>query len=71
MKFEQLVAFLTGAAKYIVTHQENVTGLIHPSHFTAEEKVERRKAKAKRTRAKVKKAKLAGYNEESSPKEMT
>lgn len=71
MKFEQLVAFLAGAAKYIVTHQENVTGLIHPSHFTAEEKVERRKAKAKRTRAKVKKAKLEGYNGTSSSKEPT
>lgn len=54
MTFQQLANFLQGASQYIVTHQENKTGLIHPSHFTAEEKIERRKAKAKRTRAKVK-----------------
>lgn len=52
-------AYLTGLLKYHETHATNQTGLIHPAHFTAEEKIERRKAKAKRTRAKVKRAKLA------------
>jgi hypothetical protein len=55
---ERMIQFLQGAAKYIIDHTENRSGLIHPSHFTPEEKIERRKAKAKRTRAKVKKAKL-------------
>jgi Recombination endonuclease VII len=55
---ERMIQFLQGAGQYIVTHQKNVTGLIHPSHFTAEEKIERRKAKGKRTRAKAKAAKL-------------
>jgi len=57
MKVEQLVGFLNGAAAYLDTHRENQTGLIHPTHFTAEEKVERRKAKVKRQREKQKKLK--------------
>ncbi len=52
--------YLTGLLKYHERHATNQTGLIHPAHFTAEEKDERRKAKAKRTRAKLKKAKLTG-----------
>lgn len=55
----QLIAFLRGASKYIDDHQINNTGLIHPSHFTAEEKVERRKVKAKKVREKAKLLKAA------------
>lgn len=54
MSFEQLVAFANGAGAYLVKHQENQTGFIHPTHFTPEEKAERRKAKAKRAREKAK-----------------
>lgn len=50
-------AYLTGLLKYHETHATNQSGFIHPAHFTLEEKVEKRKAKAKRTRAKVKAAK--------------
>ena len=57
MKVEQLIGFLNGAAAYLDTHRENQTGLIHPTHFTPEEKFERRKAKAKRQREKQKKLK--------------
>lgn len=59
MPLEQLIAFLQGAGQYIDLHRENNTGLIHPTHFTAEEKIERRKAKAKREREKQKKLKAA------------
>jgi DNA-binding sugar fermentation-stimulating protein len=58
LKLEQLIAFLAGASAYIDTHRENQTALIHPSHFTAEEKAERRKAKAQKIRAKAKALKL-------------
>lgn len=59
MTFEQLIGFCQGTAEYLDVHRRNATGLIHPSHFTAEEKIERRKEKAKRTRAKAKAVKLA------------
>lgn len=59
MTKEQLIAFVNGAAEYLSTHQENQTGLIHPTFFTAEEKVERRKARAKNQREKQKKLKAA------------
>lgn len=54
MSFEQLLAFVNGSAVYLDVHRENQTGLIHPTHFTAEEKVERRKKKAKKAREKAK-----------------
>lgn len=47
-------AFLRGLVLYHEHHATNQTGLIHPAHFTAEEKVERRKAKAKKARVKAK-----------------
>ena len=50
-------AFMSGLVLYHQKHATNQTGLIHPAHFTAEEKVERRKAKAKRQREKQKKLK--------------
>jgi hypothetical protein len=34
----ELSAFLHGAAKYLQTHKVNITGLIHPTHKTDEEK---------------------------------
>ena len=58
LKLEQLIAFLAGASSYINVHRENVSGLIHPTHFTPEEKAERRKIKAKKAREKAKKLKL-------------
>lgn len=36
--------FLNGVGPYLELHKENQTGLLHPTHLTAEEK----KAKAKR-----------------------
>jgi hypothetical protein len=33
LKTEQLIEFLTGAARYIDVHQENRTDLIHPTHI--------------------------------------
>lgn len=54
MSFEQLIAFANGAGAYLIKHRENQTGFIHPTHFTPEEKVERRKAKAKKAREKAK-----------------
>lgn len=56
MGYDRMVKFLQGAATYVTHHAENRSGLIHPTHFSAEEKVERRKAKAKRKRAKEKAA---------------
>jgi hypothetical protein len=52
-------AFLLGLIEYHRVHATNRTGLIHPAHFTPEEKVIRQKAKAKRKRAKAKAEKLA------------
>jgi len=54
MGYDRMIKFLQGAAQYLIDHKENRSGLIHPTHFTAEEKIERRKAKAKRARAKAK-----------------
>lgn len=35
---KNLYAFLHGAAPYLQRHETNITGLIHPTHKTAEEK---------------------------------
>jgi hypothetical protein len=51
--------FLRELMKYHEVHATNQTGLIHPLHFTPEEKLERSKAKAKKARAKAKAAKSA------------
>lgn len=57
VKRENLPAFLQGAAKYLQLHRTNITGMIHPTHKTEEEKrVARNKAAVKR-RAEKKKAK--------------
>lgn len=59
MTLEQLIAFLHGAGDYIDMHRTNQTNLIHPTHFTPEEKMERRKAKVQREREQRKKEKAA------------
>lgn len=58
LKLERLIAFLAGSSTYIDVHRENLTGLVHPSYHTAEEKAERRKIKAKKARLKAKREKL-------------
>lgn len=59
IRLEQLIAFLAGASVYVDVHRTNQTTLIHPTHFTPEEKAERRKKKAKKARDKAKAAKKA------------
>lgn len=54
MSREQLLAFLSGAGAYLEKHKNNISGFIHPTFFTSEEKLARRKAKAKKQRAKLK-----------------
>lgn len=51
-------AFLEGLVKYHEKHATNQSGLIHPVHKTPEEKAERVKARAKKKRLAIKKAKL-------------
>jgi hypothetical protein len=46
--------FTNGVAAYLRTHLVNVTGLLHPTHKTDDEKRERRNAKARVARAKRK-----------------
>lgn len=46
--------YLTGLIEYHNTHATNQSGFIHPLHFTPEEKLERRKIKAKKARVKAK-----------------
>ena len=46
--------FTNGVANYLRIHAVNVTGLLHPSHKTEEEKRVRRNAKARVARAKRK-----------------
>lgn len=52
-----LPAFLHGAAKYLQIHKTNITGLIHPTHLTEDEKrLKRNKAAVKRRAVAKKKA---------------
>lgn len=53
---DRLPAFLNGAAKYLLLHTTNITGLIHPTHKTEDEKRLARNAKARKKRAVAKKA---------------
>lgn len=46
--------FTNGVAAYLRTHMVNVTGLLHPTHKTEEEKRLRRNLKARQARAKRK-----------------
>lgn len=52
------IEFLENMIKYQQVHQENRTGLIHPTYKTPEQKVEAVKTRAKRKRAAIKKSKL-------------
>ena len=48
---KSLPAFLGGASAYLSSHRENRTGLLHPTHKTADEKRIARNAKARKRRA--------------------
>ena len=48
-----LAAFLHGAAAYLQRHSTNITGLVHPTHLTEDEK------RIKRNKAAVAKRKIA------------
>ena len=50
---KDILRFARGAAEYLELHQIDQTRIIHPSHFTKEEKIVR--AKEKKIRAKKKK----------------
>ncbi len=47
---KSLPAFLNGAAKYLQRHTTNITGLIHPTHKSEDEKRLARNAKAVKVR---------------------
>lgn len=49
-----VAAFTSGIAGYLRKHMTNVTGLVHPTHKTDEEKRELRNKKARVSRAKKK-----------------
>ena len=51
---QNLAAFLHGTADYMQRHSTNVTGLLHPTHKTPEEKRLRTNAKARARRAAAK-----------------
>lgn len=55
---DALAAFLHGAAAYLQKHKTNITGLLHPTHLTEDEKrIKRNKAAVKaRAEKKAKKA---------------
>lgn len=46
-----LPAFCAGTASYLQRHTTNMTGLLHPTHRTEDEKRERRNAQARKRRA--------------------
>jgi hypothetical protein len=48
---KSIPAFGHGLGAYIAKHQTNITGLIHPTHKTEEEKRLARNAKARKARA--------------------
>lgn len=56
IKPENLAAFLTGTARYLQIHRTNITGLLHPTHKTEDEKRQARNKKAVARRAAAKKA---------------
>lgn len=53
---KSLSAFLHGCAKYLQVHTTNITGMLHPTHKTADEKRVARNQLAVKKRAKAKKA---------------
>lgn len=46
-----LGAFCAGVASYLSTHLTNITGLLHPTHKSEDEKRLARNAKARKARA--------------------
>jgi Autographiviridae endonuclease VII len=46
-----IASFTNGVGSYLRTHMTNITGLIHPTYKTDEEKRVRRNTKARKTRA--------------------
>ncbi len=53
---KDLAAFLHGAAGYLLKHKTNITGMIHPTHKTDDEKRVARNAAARKKWATAKKA---------------
>lgn len=51
---KDLAAFCHGTAKYMLTHKSNITGMLHPTHKTADEKRIAINKKRRTMRAKVK-----------------
>lgn len=49
-----LFAFCLGTAKYLGRHQTNITGMLHSTHLTADEKRIKRNKAAVKTRAAIK-----------------
>lgn len=50
-----IAAFCQGTAKYLQRHSTNITGLIHSTHLTEDEKRIKRNKKAVKRRAEAKK----------------
>lgn len=50
LRLARLESFLAGASAYVRVHSINATGLMHPSHLTAEEKKARLKKRRLRAR---------------------
>jgi hypothetical protein len=50
-----LAAFLIGSNRYLLKHKTNITGLLHPTHKTQDEKRLAANAKRRKARATVKK----------------
>ncbi|WNV48158.1 DNA exonuclease VII [Caulobacter phage Quill_5.2] len=54
-----LMAFLNGVAAYLQAHATNITGFLHPTHYTEDEKRLKANAKARKKYALKKKAAAA------------
>jgi hypothetical protein len=46
-----IIEFCQGLGQYLMMHKTNVTGLIHPTHLTDDEKKLKRAVKARKVRA--------------------
>jgi len=51
---KDLAAFSNGVARYLMIHKTNITGLLHPTHKTADEKRLAANKKRRTTRAAAK-----------------
>lgn len=54
---DRMPAFLQGVGKYLLLHKTNITGMLHPTHKTEDEKRIAKNKKAVLKRAAAKKAK--------------